>query len=253
MKLTGNTILVTGGGSGIGRALAEALHAEGNRVVIAGRRREALAEATKATPGLHALVVDVDDPRSLEAAAKTLERDHPQLNVLVNNAGIMQPEDLLKPDLAAAEAMLRTNLLGPMRVTAALLPQLRRQPRSTIINVTSGLAFLPLAGAPTYCATKAGLHSWTESLRWQLRSTTTEVVELPPPYVQTHLGGAQQAEDPRAMPLAEFTAEVMALLRSKPGAPEVLVERVKGLRFAAEKGAYDATFQGFNEAMSGPH
>lgn len=253
MNITGNTILVTGGGSGIGRALAEALHAEGNRVIVAGRRREALAEATKATPGLHALVLDVDDPASVTAAAATLEREHPALNVLVNNAGIMRPEDLLAPDLADAEAMVRTNLLGPLRLTAALLPLLRRQPRSTIMNVTSGLAFLPLAGAPTYCATKAALHSWTESLRWQLRGTTTEVVELPPPYVQTHLGGASQAEDPRAMPLAEFTAEVMQLLRTKPAAPEVLVERVKSLRFAAERGVYDATFKGFNEAMSGPH
>src|SRR5208337_814961 len=109
--------------------------------------------------------------------------------------------------------MITTNLLGPIRLTGALLPLLSRQPRSTVMTVSSGLAFLPLAMTPSYCATKAAVHSYTLSLRWQLRGTSTEVIELIPPYVQTRLGGPQQAKDPRAMPLADFIAETMELLR----------------------------------------
>jgi uncharacterized oxidoreductase len=255
MNITGNTILITGGGSGIGLGLAEALHKAGNQVIISGRRREMLEEATKANPGMKAIAFDIAKPDSIRAMAAQITSEFPRLNVVIHNAGIMNPENLLAPnaDSADAEAMVTTNLLGPMRLTAALLPLLGRQPRSTIMTVSSGLAFLPLAMTPTYCATKAALHSFTLSLRWQLRDTTTEVIELIPPYVQTHLMGAHQAEDPRAMPLDDFISEVMQILKSQPTPVEVCVERVKPLRFSAESGKFDAIFKGLNESMPAPH
>jgi len=145
---------------------------------------------------------------------------------------------------ATAEDIVTTNLLSVFRLTAALLPHFRKQPRSTVMTVSSGLAFMPLAVTPTYCATKAAIHSWTQSLRYQLRNTSVEVLELVPPYVQTELQGQRQATDPRAMPLADFIAEVMEILSTQPNAKEILVQRVYPLRFAAEKGqaAYDPFF-----------
>jgi uncharacterized oxidoreductase len=255
MNITGNTILITGGGSGIGRGLAESLQKAGNQVVIAGRRRAVLEEVISANPGMKSFALDIADPKSIQAAAAQLAKEVPALNVVIHNAGIMVPENLQSPpqNSADAEAMITTNLLGPIRLTAALLPLLRKQPRSTIMTVSSGLAFLPLAMTPTYCATKAAIHSWTQSLRWQLKGTTTEVIELIPPYVQTHLMGARQAEDPRAMPLEEFLAEVMQILKTQPTATEICVERVKPLRFAAESGKFDAAFTALNQAMPGPH
>jgi uncharacterized oxidoreductase len=253
MNPTGNTILITGGGSGIGRGLAEALHKLGNTVIIAGRRQRALDEVTAANPGMLALQIDVDSPEAVKAVAATVAERFPGLNVLVNNAGIMRAENLLadEPDLADAEATVTTNLLGPIRLTSALLPLLRQQPRATIINVSSGLAFLPLALTPTYSATKAAIHSYSESLRYQLRETPIEVLELVPPYVQTDLMGG--AEDPRAMPLDAFIEEAVGLLTSRPEAKEILVQRVHPLRFAERDGTYDATFKGLNDAMAGGH
>jgi uncharacterized oxidoreductase len=253
MNLTGNTILITGGGSGIGRGLAEELHKLGNQVVIAGRRRQALDEATAANPGMKSLILDIQDPAAIRSFAAQVEAEFPALNVLINNAGIMRPEKLLAQPagLADAEAIVATNLLGPIRLTAALLPLLTRQPRSAIVNVSSGLAFLPLALTPTYCATKAAIHSYTQSLRYQLKATTTEVLELIPPYVATHLMSG--AGDPRAMPLGAFIAEVMEILKTQPTPREICVENVKGLRFAAESGKYDAIFQGLNAARTDGH
>lgn len=255
MNITGNTILITGGGSGIGQGLAEAFQKAGNQVIIAGRRKQALDAVTTANPGMKAVTLDIEDPTAIREFGAKIAKDFPSLNVVIHNAGIMKPENLQtgSNDSTEAESMITTNLLGPMRLTAALLPLLRRQPRSTIMTVSSGLAFLPLAMTPTYCATKAAIHSWTLSLRWQLKKTTTEVIELIPPYVQTHLMGPQQAEDPRAMPLEDFVKEVVQILKTQPSLTEVCVERVKPLRFAAESGKFDATFNGLNEAMPAPH
>ncbi|MGD0773853.1 MAG: SDR family oxidoreductase [Candidatus Solibacter sp.] len=249
MKTTGNTILITGGGSGIGRGLAQAFHALGNHVIVAGRRKQALDETTAANPGMTSLALDLESPAAIRSFKAELAARYPALNVLINNAGIMRTERLQdqQEDLADAQSMIATNLLGPIRLTAALLPLLQRQPYSAIVNVSSGLAFVPLAPTPTYCATKAAIHSYTESLRYQLRGSTTEVLELIPPYVATHL--LNGASDPRAMPLDAFIAEVMEVLKTQPSATEICVENVKRLRFAAESGHYDAVFQGLNLAM----
>lgn len=253
MQTTGNTILITGGGSGIGRGLAEAFHALGNKVIIAGRRRQALDETTAANPGMKSLTLDIADPNAIHAFAAQVTAEFPALNVLINNAGIMRPENLLAPNgnLADAELIVATNLLGPIRLTAALLPVLQQQPNSMIMNVSSGLAFVPLTLTPTYSATKAAIHSYTQSLRYQLKGTSTQVIELIPPYVATDLMNG--ASDPRAMPLDQYLAEVMEILKTQPAATEVCVENVKRLRFAAERGSYDAVFNGLNEAMAGNH
>ncbi len=253
MKTTDNTILITGGGSGIGRGLAEAFHRLGNQVIIAGRKQRALDETTTASPGMKSVTLDVSDPKSIQSFATQVTKDYPSLNVLINNAGIMRPENLLEAsnDLSTAEKIVTTNLLGPIRLTAALLPSLRKQPRATIMTVSSGLAFVPFAVTPTYCATKAAIHSYTQSLRYQLKSTNVEVIELIPPYVQTTLTGDQQANDPRAMPLDEYINEAMSILKSQPDAEEICVQKVYPLRFAAEQGQekYENFFTQFNDTM----
>ena len=247
MDMKGNTILITGGGSGIGRGLAEALHAIGNRVIIAGRRPEQLEEVVDANPGITSAVLDVADPDAILAFAARVTQDHPQLNVLVNNAGIMKIEDVLAEpfDLAGAEETIAVNLLGPIRLTAALLPNLRRQPAATVVNVTSGLAFVPRASTPTYCATKAAMHSYSQSLRYLLRSTAVRVIELVPPLVATDLTPGQR-DNPWAMPLDDYIKESMALLAADGGAPEILVERVKMERNAEARGDRDKVFAMIN-------
>lgn len=253
MQTTGNTILITGGTSGIGRALAEAFHKVGNHVIVAGRRKALLDEVTAANPGMASAVLDAENLGSLNGFAASLIHQHPRLNVLINNAGIMKPENLAdgSDNSTAIDSTIATNLAAPLHLTAALLPHFKKQPHATVITVTSGLAFMPLALTPTYCATKAAIHSWTQSLRHQLRDTSVEVLELAPPYVQTELMGPHQTQDPRAMPLADFIAEVMEILKTQPKAGEILVQRVHPLRFAAEKGqaAYDEFFATLNSSM----
>ena len=187
MRTTDNTMLVTGGGSGIGRALAHRFHDAGNRVIVAGRRPDALEETVGGRPGMTAAVLDIEDADAIQAFAARIATEHPALNVRVNNAGIMRMEDPTAPrDLAGAEAMVVTNLLGPIRLTDALIAHLSGRPDAAIVNVTSGLAFVPLTAPPTYSATKAALRSYTISLRERLRGRV-EVIELAPPGVQTDL------------------------------------------------------------------
>lgn len=253
MQMTGNTILITGGSSGIGRALAEAFHKLGNHVIVTGRRKALLDELIAANPGMSASVLDVQNISTLRAFAASTLHQYPKLNVLINNAGIMKPENLTdaSDNAATIDSTIATNLTAPLHLTAALLPHFKKQAHSTVMTVTSGLAFMPLALTPTYCATKAAIHSWTQSLRYQLRNTDVEVLELAPPYVQTELMGQQQTQDPRAMPLADFIAEVMEILKTQANAKEILVQRVYPLRFAAEKGqaGYEEFFKTLNDSM----
>ncbi len=244
MKMTGNTILITGGGSGIGRGLAEAFHKLGNEVIIAGRRKDVLESTAAENPGMKFVIADVDSPDAVKTFAEKIAADFPALNVLLNNAGIMRPEDFAADvvDVSTAEAEITTNLLGPIRLTAALLPLLKTQSESAVLMVTSGLAFTPLAGTPTYCATKAAIHSFSQSLRYQLRETSVQVLELAPPYVQTELSGAAQASDPRAMPLAEYISETMSLLADPPASGEILVKRVEPLRWSEKNGNFEQVF-----------
>ena len=247
MNMSGNTMVITGGGAGIGRGLAEGFHATGNHVIITGRRLSALKETVSANPGMQYYVLDVDDAGAIKSFAKQVVADHPTLNVLINNAGIMRAENILAMpfDLSDSEAMIATNLLGPIRVTAALLPQLLQRPSATIVNVTSGLAFLPLARTPTYCATKAALHSYSQSLRHQLRNTSVQVIELAPPAVATDLM-PESRSNPNAMQLDAYISESMALLQANPEAEEICVEKVKLLRNAEAKGEYRAVFNRLN-------
>jgi len=250
MNITGNTILITGGGSGIGRGLAEALQVEGNQVIIAGRRQQVLDETVAANPGMKSAVLDIESAEAIRSFAEKLTSEFPALNVVIQNAGIMRTERLKDGKLDDAEATITTNLLGPIRLTAALLPHLLRQPHAAILTVTSGLAYVPLALNPTYCATKAAIHSYTQSLRYQLKDTAVQVIELAPPYVQTELTGERQKNDCRAMPLNDYITETVGILKNSPEVTEVLVERVKLQRFAEQRGEYDAFFQKYNDMMT---
>ncbi|MEU3617019.1 SDR family NAD(P)-dependent oxidoreductase [Streptomyces sp. NPDC006872] len=240
MKLTGNTILVTGGTSGIGLGLAVRLHEAGNKVIVAGRRKELLDEIAAEHPGIDGLVLDVADPESIARTRESVAASYPELNVLVNNAGIMLRENLLDPaELPIAEDHVTVNLLGTIRMTYAFLPLLIGKGDAAVMNVTSALAFVPLPITPTYNATKAALHSFSESLRVQLDGADAgvQVIEVAPPGVRTTLLGQQ--DDPNSMPLDEFLDETLAILRDKPDAKELVVERAKFVRDAERNGAYD--------------
>jgi uncharacterized oxidoreductase len=250
MNLTGNTILITGGGSGIGLALAREFHQRGNTVIIAGRRQSALDAATAANPGMKSLVLDTADAASIAAGVAKLTAEFAGLNAVLNNAGIMRPEGLKAGATADAEAIVATNLLGPIRLTAALMPHFLKQPRATILNVSSGLAFVPLAMTPTYCATKAAIHSYTQSLRYQLQDTAIKVIEIIPPWVATELMG-ETPTDPRAMPLDAFIAESMQILATD--ADEICVKNVGFLRNAAASGNEAGIFKTFNDSLSQNH
>lgn len=238
MDLTTSTVFIPGATSGIGLGLALRLQTAGSTVIVGGRRTELLDRIAAEHPGIDTVQIDTTDPASIHAAQADLAARHPGLNAIITMAGIMEPEDLRDPaSLDTAERTVAVNLLGPIRLINAFLPGLLGQPEATIMTVSSGLAFVPLAATPTYNATKAAIHSFTESLRIQLTKSSVQVVELVPPATQTTLMGQQ--DSPVAMPLEDFLTEVMTLLQTHPEADEVLVERVKWQRNAEAEGRYD--------------
>jgi uncharacterized oxidoreductase len=227
MKLNENTIFITGGGSGIGRGLAEALHKLGNKVIISGRRKSHLDATTQANPGMDSVELDIADSGSIARVAKKLVADYPALNVLINNAGVMQIDDAAgKMDDGLLTSTITTNLLGPIRLTSALIEHLKKQPKATVVYNTSALAFVPLALTAVYSSTKAALHSYVLSQRYKLKATSVSVLEIAPPWVQTDLLNSN--EEPRAMPLKEFIEETMRVLGTD--ADEILVEQAKPFR-----------------------
>lgn len=246
MKTSGNTILITGGGSGIGAALAERFAARGDTVIVAGRRQAALDAVAAAHANIHAMTLDIDDAAAIEAFAARVVAEHPALNTVIHNAGIMRFEALdARRDLADAEATIATNLLGPIQLTNALIDHLVQQANAAIVTVTSGLAFVPLVATPTYSATKAALHSYTVSLRDALKGRV-EVIEIAPPAVRTDLTPGQ-ADREGYLPLDAFADEVMALFGQTPTPAEILVERVRPLRHAERDGAFDERLAMIND------
>jgi uncharacterized oxidoreductase len=250
MKLTENTIFITGGGTGIGRGLAEALHKLGNKIIISGRRKEHLDATTKANPGMDSVDLDIADSANIGAVTKKLIADYPALNVLINNAGIMLIDDAAgKIDDRFLTSTITTNLLGPIRLTSALIEHLKKQAKATVIYNTSALAFVPLALTAVYSSTKAALHSYVLSQRYKLKDTSVGVLEIAPPWVQTDLLNSK--EEPRAMPLKEFIEETMKVLGTD--AEEILVERAKPFRNNPGPNE-NALVTQFNDSMiSAPH
>jgi uncharacterized oxidoreductase len=252
MDISGNTIFIPGSTSGIGLALALALQARGNTVIIGGRRTGQLKQITAEHPGLDSVVIDTTDPASIAAAAEQVLDRHPDLNVLIPMAGIMRVEDWHQADgfLASAESVITSNLLGPIRLIAAFIEHLEAQKAATIVTVSSGLAFTPLGATPSYCAAKAAIHMLSESIRLQYAGTSVQIVELEPPSVRTGLLPGQETNE-LAMPLDEFISEAVSLLETEPDAKEIQVERVKFLRYGEARGDYDQVVATLN--ASDPH
>jgi uncharacterized oxidoreductase len=248
MNLNGNTIFITGGGSGIGKALAEALHKLGNNVIISGRRKGHLAKAIEANPGMDSIELDVTDPESIRRVAEELVAKYPTLNVLVNNAGIMEIDDAsryIDDDLISRT--ITTNLMGPIRLTSALVEHMKKQESAAILMVSSVLGFTPMAMTAVYSSTKAALHSYSQSLRFKLRHTAVRVLEIIPPWVRTEL--LNSSEEPRAMPLNEFLQGTIDALATD--ADEILVPHAKFLR--DQQGPLEASFViSFNEQLEQP-
>ena len=242
MQTNGNTILITGGGSGIGRELAHKWHGLGNTVIVAGRIQASLDETAAGHANIHTMIVDVGDADDLARFAKKVVEVHPAINVLVNNAGIMRFEDITEErELGDAEATIATNLLGPIRLIDGLIEHLKAQENATIINVTSGLAFVPMPRTATYSATKAAMHSYTVSLRAKLEGKV-EVIELAPPAVQTELTPGQSTRE-GYMPLDQFIEETMLGFTAEDTPQEVLTQNVLFLRNAEAEGRFDKALE----------
>lgn len=247
MRNHSNTILITGGGGGIGRGLAEAFHKLGNRVIIGGRREAVLKDVCAANPGMSSALLDISNSASIQAAAHSVLSTFPDLNCVINNAGLQRVHDFSATvdELGMVEE-IETNLLGLVRMCAAFIPHLKSRPEATLINVSSGLAFVPLARVPVYCATKAAVHSFCVSLRHQLKHSTVKVVELIPPWVDTNLDkGRRRTAAPAPMPLPQFISEAMEGLSGD--ADEVPIGDAKFLRASAGTGeAFTKAFSRMN-------
>ncbi len=246
MNMTGNTVLITGGGSGIGRALALALHRRGNHVLIAGRRTAPLQAVARDHPGIEWHPLDLTDIEGIRRFVAMLEQCRPEVNMLINNAGVMALESSSAPDPATSAAVVATNLLGPITLTSLLIPNLRNRPNAMIINVTSALAFVPLATAPTYSAAKAGFHAYTDALRILLQDTGIRVVEVPPPRVTTAMDGPARTD---SIDADAFADKVLTSLAADSDATEIIVDAARFLRYAERDGRYDVALAAVNAVM----
>jgi len=238
MKITGNTILITGGATGIGLALAEAFLREGNQVIICGRREEKLQEAKLKLPSIHVRVCDVSKDSERETLFQWATNTFPSLNLLINNAGIQKEVDLRTGavDLSEDEDEIDINLKAPIHLCAMFIPHLSKQRESAIVNITSGLAFTPLAVVPIYCATKAGLHSFSQSLRHQLRNTSIKVFEVAPPIVDTELDrGARESREQENVGISPVEVAEAALKGMKEDQLEIVIGLASNLRTAPDK------------------
>ena len=231
MRLSGNTVLITGGTSGIGRELAAQLLKRNNTVIITGRDGSKLEQAVGSLPGVHTFQSDVSDPKAIPLLFDGVIEEFPGLNVLINNAGIMRKINLLESAGDDVSREIETNLTGTVRMVTRFLPQLKTQEVAAIVNVSSGLAFVPLPMAPIYCATKAAVHSFTQSLRVQLKNTNIRVFELAPPMTRTSLFGeefrTENMKGVRMMNVAKMVGEAIRglerdRLEIRPGMSNVL-------------------------------
>ena len=231
MDITNSTIFIAGGTTGIGRGLARRFAAAGATVIVGGRH------PAQAGDGLASVEIDVTDPASVRAARDQVLASHPGLDAVVTMAGVMVLEDLRDPGhFAQAETTVETNLLGTIRVIDAFTPHLLERGAGTIVTVSSGIGFLPFPPMPTYAASKAGVHAYSEALRAQLAGTGVEVAELVPPAVATT--EELKRTNPRALDLEPFLDEVMTLLGQEPTPAEILVEGVRTHRWAERDGTY---------------
>ena len=231
MRTRGNTVLITGGSAGIGLALAKALIAADNTVIVCGRDQTRLERAHEVVPGISTIKCDVTRDDDVADLLKKVRSDFPQLNILINNAAIMHICDFVEKVEGSEriEEEVGINLLAPMKLTSQLLPDLQQQTASAIVIVSSGLAYVPVANVAVYCATKAGLHSFSRALRHRLRKTDVKVFELPPPLVDTDLS--------RTLHMPKIQAEQVAkeLLRGmERDRYEVRVGMVKPLYVASQ-------------------
>ncbi len=212
MKLSGNTILITGGTSGIGLGFAEDFLQKSNKVIICGRRKKRLDEIKSKYGNIETIECDVSDEVQRENLAKSLITDYPDLNVIINNAGIQLLADLTDIKLEKIRNELETNLIAPIHLSSLFIPHLKTKQNPAIINISSGLAFVPLAPVAVYCATKAALHSVSMSLRYQLRDTSIKVFEIIPPSVDTELGKERRKDKNQShggIPVIDFIKESM--------------------------------------------
>jgi uncharacterized oxidoreductase len=247
MDITSRTVSMVGGTSGIGLALSRRFTAAGSTVVIGGRRTHRLAEL--AEEGFDTVEIDVTDPGSVDRARDAVLGGHPELDVVVTMSGVLLLEDLRDPaHFAAATTTIETNLYGTIRVLDAFTPHLIERGAGTLLTVSSGIGFLPFPPMPTYAATKAAVHAYSEALRAHLDGTGVEVVELVPPLVTTT--PEQEAQMPQALRLKDFADEVMALLAAEPTPREVLVEGVLMHRWAERDGTYDGLVAQRSQALS---
>jgi uncharacterized oxidoreductase len=253
MRMKGNTIFITGGSSGIGQGLAEAFHKLGNQVIIAGRREDRMLGICDANPGMKYWFLDVTDRASIQKVAAEVTDEFPGLNCVINNAGLQKVHNFVgEPSLDDAGMMeeINANFVGAIRVAAAFAPQLSKAKEAVLVNVSSGLAFVPLARYPVYCATKAAVHSFTLSLRYQLNGVGVRVIELIPPFVRTELGGERKYAEverrgaPPPMPLDQFISEAMTELAGD--ADEVAIGESKKMLGATSLDTVKRVFAGMN-------